>query len=212
VTDPSLVEARQLAEKVLRQDWTLHASTPKLARALLSALDALGRKEEREKAESGGTAELSPVVKTLRKLLAKATPGEWTATDRGQSIEIASIEFHVAQIDMSYDADFDREQCEADAALIVTAINALPSLLAALSSSDSGHEQEQDGGGAAACSETAETRPSSAGDCQVCGEFAKKRYGGEGRYFVMCLDCWLSEVIDPQDTGENVARRKGDKT
>jgi hypothetical protein len=35
--------------------------------------------------------------------------------------------------------------------------------------------------------------PSSAGVCQVCGRHADKRYGGEGRYLVMCLDCWLAD-------------------
>jgi hypothetical protein len=32
--------------------------------------------------------------------------------------------------------------------------------------------------------------PSSAGYCQQCGEWAEKRYGGEGKYLVMCWDCW----------------------
>ena len=32
-----------------------------------------------------------------------------------------------------------------------------------------------------------------AGICAVCGEHADRRYGGEGRYLTMCLDCWLAD-------------------
>lgn len=38
-----------------------------------------------------------------------------------------------------------------------------------------------------------EAQPSSAGDCQVCGKYAEKRYGGMGRYRVMCIGCWEAD-------------------
>jgi len=31
----------------------------------------------------------------------------------------------------------------------------------------------------------------SSGICACCGKWVEKRYGGEGRYLVVCLDCWL---------------------
>jgi hypothetical protein len=36
-------------------------------------------------------------------------------------------------------------------------------------------------------------RLATAGACGVCGRYADKRYGGEGRYLVMCIDCWEAD-------------------
>ena len=44
--------------------------------------------------------------------------------------------------------------------------------------------------GRARMSEPTTSEPSSAGTCLVCGALAPKRYGGMGRYLVMCIDCW----------------------
>ena len=35
--------------------------------------------------------------------------------------------------------------------------------------------------------------PSSAGECDVCGKYAEKLYGGMGRYVAMCIDCWRAD-------------------
>ena len=57
----------------------------------------------------------------VRLLADRATPGRWMAVNHGLRIEISGDEFHVAQIDTSYDTDFDRGQCEADGRLIALA-------------------------------------------------------------------------------------------
>lgn len=57
----------------------------------------------------------------LRELVAEATDGPWAVDDRGSSIEIESAVALVAEIDASYDVQFDRVQCEADARLIALA-------------------------------------------------------------------------------------------
>jgi hypothetical protein len=33
----------------------------------------------------------------------------------------------------------------------------------------------------------------------VCGEYAEKRYGGEGKYLVMCWDCWERDGDEDED-------------
>jgi hypothetical protein len=63
------------------------------------------------------------VLAELRDLLAKATPEPWFEDDRGSVIELGNKSDLVASIDTSYDIPFDREQCEADAALIVALRN-----------------------------------------------------------------------------------------
>jgi hypothetical protein len=37
-------------------------------------------------------------------------------------------------------------------------------------------------------------KPSSAGECAVCGRYVEKRYGGMGRYRAMCIDCWEADA------------------
>ena len=51
--------------------------------------------------------------------------------------------------------------------------------------------------------------PTSAGYCQVCGRHAQKRYGGMGRYLVMCIDCWVAS--EPPSRGDQSTKpeRKG---
>ncbi len=68
----------------------------------------------------------------VERLLKATTPGPWVVSDWGSSIEIENGELHVARIDTSHDSDFNRAECESDAALIVELRNLAPGLVRAI--------------------------------------------------------------------------------